>query len=133
ELDPASIAPATLRARALDWHEGTLQGFEDRALESLVAADLDARRRRDLLRRLTRPDVPGLVPLVAADLRERDSGGFGSLPLRHALLLPLLEELAGLIPGLPDDANYVNAVLLRLRPSDDVDLFAEPAERETYL
>lgn len=97
-LDPGLIGDAALRARALQWHEGTLQGFEDRALESLVGADFDARRRRDLLRRLTRPDVPNLVALIAADLRERDSGGFGYLPIHNALLLPQLKELATAYP-----------------------------------
>lgn len=132
-LDPASISRDTLRARALEWHEGTLQGFEDRALEGLVNADLDARRRRDLLRRLVRPDIPNLPALIAADLKESDSGGFGYLPIHQALLLPQLEELSTLVPGIADDPNFVNAWLLRLLPSDDVDVFADAIEREAYL
>lgn len=132
-LDQGLISDQALRARALQWHQGTLQGFEDRALESLIGADLDARRRRDLLRRLTRPDLDNLVRLVVADLKERDSGGFGYLPIHNALLLPQLDELARLMPAVGDQSNYVNAYLLRLLPSDDVDISADPIEREAYL
>lgn len=133
QLDPGLISDETLRARALQWHQGTLQGFETRALESLVHADLDARRRRDLLRRLTRPDVENLVQLIVADLKERDSGSFGYLPIHNALLQSQLDELARLMPAVADQANYVNNYLLRLLPSDDVDISADRIEREAYL
>jgi hypothetical protein len=132
-LDPALIAWAALSARALQWHDGTMNGFEDSALERMAGTELDARRRRDLLRRLARPDVDGLVNLVPADLRERDSGGFGSLPIHQALLDDQLAELARQLPQIADQSAFVNARLLRLLPSDDADWTADAAEREAYL
>jgi hypothetical protein len=93
-LDPARIAPGTLLKEAFDRYQN-LQGIENAGLELLPAATLDAVRRRDLLTRLPRPDLPGLPQLVVDDLRAEHSGGFGSLPLHANLLLDQLRDAPG--------------------------------------
>ena len=44
-----------------------------------------------LLKRLGRPDYPGMVDLIAADLAYKQSGGFGSLNVHRQLLLTQLD------------------------------------------
>ena len=51
----------------------TTGGFETPALEWLIERQLDGERRRDLLRRLVRPDLPNLVDVIIADLKYKNS------------------------------------------------------------
>ena len=63
-----AIARAALQAHSLtNWKN--LDNFEDSALDWLAGENLDWERRRNLLQRLTRPDVPNLARLVSEDLR----------------------------------------------------------------
>lgn len=81
KLDPNAISRATLTKRALQYSTYSLYGFETRALEWLAKAQkgqLSARHRRKLLQRLQRPDVPGILDLINADLDAKYSSGFGS-------------------------------------------------------
>ena len=132
-LDPRLISRETLTQVAFQRHPGSLQGFEPRALEWLAGANLDANRRRHLLSRLKRPDLPNLPQLVVADLNHEHSGGFGSLEIHRLLLLAQLEECLKLKPDLLNQAHFVNAYLAKLRPSPDVDWRDDEAEREAYL
>ena len=131
-LDPATIAPSSLLRSAFARYQN-LQGIEDAGLDALPFADLDGTRRRDLLRRLTRPDIPGLAKLVVDDLHFENSGGFGSIAI-HAFLLPdQLEECARLMPELKEQVNYINAVISKLRPADEVDLRSDAKEKRAYI
>lgn len=121
ELNPELISRASLQQRALQTHQNSLNGFEDAALEWLVAETLSPELRRELLARLTRPDHPRLVQLVADDLEYRQSGGFGSHAIHGQLLLAQLEELLTLRPDLLNQQNFVRAYLTKLQPSPDVD------------
>ena len=131
-LDPELLSEARLVrdavARARD-----LAYVGDWALADLVAGELDATRRRHLLQRLTRTNIPGLVALIAADLADRSSRGFGSLPVHARLTLAQLDELAALVPGLRDQPAWVTAVLLRMRPPAHVDWQRDPDARGEYL
>jgi len=136
-LDPALVAPAAWSARARAHSPDTIDAWEDAALRRIAAgeepaAPLDRIRRRQLLSRIQRPDIPGLVKLVADDLREQDSGGFGSLPVHRLLTLAQLRELLELEPRLRDDATMVTATLVRLQPTPDEDPRA-PAVLRAYL
>ncbi|MBN1670766.1 MAG: hypothetical protein JXR37_07030 [Kiritimatiellae bacterium] len=131
-LDPALISRATLTRRAFAEYSN-LNGFEDSALDFLVAQPLDPDRRRDLLRRLERPDYPGLARLVVDDLNHAHSGGFGSHRLHRELLLAQLDECLALMPGLLNNENFVQAYLTKLHPSPDVQWPHDPAEKQAFL
>ncbi len=64
-----------------------MQGFENSALDWLVAAKLTPEQRRHLLSRLQRPDYPNLVKLIVDDLNFTNSGGFGQFEIHRRLLL----------------------------------------------
>src|SRR5687768_734692 len=67
-LDPKVIGRDALTAHSFA-HWSNTDNFEDAALDRLAAADLTWERRRHLLQRLQRPDVPNLPRLVLDDLR----------------------------------------------------------------
>lgn len=137
-LPPDQVTPAAWAARALARSPDTLDGWKDPALRRIAAgaeptAPLTPVRRRQLLARLVRPDIPGLARLVADDLKSPDSGGFGSIPIHRHLSRAQLEELLGLEPGLRDNGALVAAMLQRLQPSADEDFPGDPAVRRAYL
>lgn len=132
-LDPAAIGREALTRRALQRHRGTLDGFEDRALGWLVARNLNKKQRHHLLSRISRPDHPGIVALILADLAERDSRGFGSLQIHGRLLIEQLDMCARENPRLLDEASFVYAYLKKLAPSDDVDIEHDAEAKEAYL
>ena len=136
-LDPALVTPAAWQARAQAADPHGVERYEDAALDALVARAVAERpepiRLRQLLSRLTRPDHPGLVPLVAADLGHGDSGGFGSLGIHRQLLVDQLEELATLRAGLLDEPAFVTAMLAKLQPGPDDDWQFDDDARAAYL
>ncbi len=131
-LDPRLLDRQALRQRALARHKN-LQGFETRALDGLVSARLDAVQRRHLLERLERPDHAGLARLIVEDLRERSSRGFGSLAIHSQLLRSQLDECLTLMPNLIEHSNFVNVMLSKLRPGNDVDWTQDRAVRRATL
>ncbi len=74
-LDAALISREQYQQQALQRHQNSLNGFEDSALDWLVAGQLNADQRRQLLSRLPRPDYPQLVKLVVDDLNAPNSRG----------------------------------------------------------
>src|SRR5688572_2374462 len=132
-LDPALIEPAALYRRALELHPSSLDGVRGRALPALAATELDAVLLHDLLRRLERPDVPGLARLVVRDLERPRAEPFGSLELHGKLLLEQLEECAESRPALLDSDAFVATWIARLQPSADVDWRRDARERLEYL
>ena len=134
-LDQRIISRETLTKQALSrsTYRETVQGFEDSALDWLVAETLDAKRRRDLLQRLRRPDYGRLPQLIAKDLDAERSGGFGSIDIHRKLLLSQLEELLQLKPDLLNETDFVNIYLAKLYPNPDVDWRHDEKAREAYL
>ena len=132
QLDPRWIAPETLRKHALRRHRN-LDGITDRGLYSLPAGSLDGDRRRDLLRRLTRPDFPNLAELVVADLRYRRSGGFGSHPIHRELIRSQLDECLRRMPELRKETAFIQTYLAKLAPSEDVSPRYDPQARKAHL
>lgn len=132
ELDSRLISRDQLTQRAMKRHKN-LQGFEDSALDWLVATELSPERRRHLLERLARPDYAGLAKLVAADLSHQYSKPFGSQSIHTRLLSSQLEELADLKPDLLNQSAFVNAYISKLVPSNDSNWSDELEVREAYL
>lgn len=134
QLDQQLISRKTLLDHALG-RSSTLDQLEESAFGWLLAEniDLDTARRRDLLSRLDRPDHPGLVKLILADLDTRESGGFGEFDIHRQLLQTQLDELVKARPSLHNDSNFIQAYLAKLAPNEDVDLQHNKAAREAYL
>lgn len=120
-LDPKNIDLAVLTESALARANNHLDLFEDKALERLVSGKITPDQRRSLLRRLLRPDVPGLVRLILDDLSTNGAGPFGDMPIHGRLTLTQLEEMEKERPPLLNQQSFVLAVLARLRPGADDD------------
>ena len=78
-FDNRLIGAAALLQRALD-DPRSLGLLSEAGLEFVASAKLTDEQRRNLLSRLRRPDYPGLVGLIVADLKYRDSRGSYSQP-----------------------------------------------------
>ncbi len=115
-LDPLKVGSEAFMKEALARYPNSLEGFTDAGLALLDPAALDPVRRRDFLRRLASPDAAGLADAVVADLRHKDSGGFGSLEIHKRLTLDQMEKCAAAIPELRNQQNFVDFYLVRLRP-----------------
>ncbi|QEG20577.1 hypothetical protein [Mariniblastus fucicola] len=127
------IDPARLMAKFLNRDSNGLGSFNDRGLYYLVDRPLNTRQRRDLLKRIQDPTFPGIVELISKDLKGKDSSRFGSLTIHNQLTKPQLEELAKLVPELRSQQNFVNEFLLRLLPSEDINLRADADAYRKYL
>ena len=131
-LDRALLTRAQWTQRALQRHKN-LAGFEDSALGELIAEPLNATRRRHLLARLQRPDHPGLVDLVVADLNHPTSKGFGSLGLHKRLLRSQLEACLRQKSELLNQVGFVEAYVRKLWPNPDTEWRLDTAQRAAYL
>jgi hypothetical protein len=132
QLKPGQISRETLTRRAMQSYRNT-GGFEDRALDWLIALPLDSDRRRHLLNRLRRPDYQQLPKLVIDDLSARHSRGFGSHPVHGQMLPTQLNDLLRRKPDLLNQGKFVNAYISKLRPSTDVDWRGDAKEYQAYL
>ncbi len=132
QMDQNWISRQTLTQRAMQQYQN-LQGFEDSALDWLVAVELKPELRRHLLERLQRPDYPNLSKLVVDDLNFPNSGGFGSFAIHKRLLLPQLDECVQLKPDLLNQSEFVNVYLSRLQPDADTDWQQDVDAQRAYL
>lgn len=134
ELDPSLIDGAKLLEQEVRQH-ADLSTVSDDGLAQLAGRipEGDVTRRRHFLTRINRANLPGIVPMIALDLSDRSSGGFGSLGVHALLTLAQLEELAQMRPELRSTSAWVDAVLLRLRPVSFVDLRIDIDERLAFL
>jgi hypothetical protein len=130
-LDPNKISYATLYQLATARH-ANLDGFESRALEEVAQGELDALRLHDLLSRLERPDLPNLPALVAKDLDNPQSRGFGSLPIHNKMLRDQLDELLRLRSDLNNSEEFAKTYIAHIRPSADVEWRRDPEARIEY-
>src|SRR5688572_13660568 len=119
-LDPKLISRPTLKAHSYT-HWSNLDNFEDAALDWVAAEDLPWEKRRHLLQRLTRPDVPNLPKLVFDDLRAPHPQDFGAYPVHAQMTKPQLEDLLRLKPDLLTHGAFVRVWITKLQPGADVD------------
>lgn len=114
-LDPNAIALNTLLDRELR-ERSDLSGLSILALERLNEriASLDPEQRRQLLHKVEHPDFPGLVELVAQELRQQDSAGFGSIPIHARLTTPQLDLLLERVPTLNANDPFVRLRVSRM-------------------
>jgi hypothetical protein len=118
--------------QALGESPQNLERIEDSGLALAAGCELTGEQRRNLLSRLRRPDYPGIVDQMVADLAYRSSRGFGSLPVHGLLTLAQMDELVRKLPRLRNETAFVQAYLAKLAPVDEVDLDTDAAAREAY-
>ena len=99
----------------------------------LAGKKLTDSQRRALLKRLDRPDFPGLVGLIDSELKAKGAVRFGRLPIHQQLTLQQLDELLTARPKLDREPYFVNIYLSKLRPSEDVDWVTDRKQRREYL
>ena len=131
-LDQKRIATAVYKKRAMGYGDA-MNRFTPWGLDLLQGDNLSADHRRALLSRLERPDWPGLVDLIALDLKYRNSGGFGSHGIHSRLTLEQLKALAKKQPELLRNGAFVNEHIKRLSPNADVDLDVDLDQRVAAL
>ncbi len=132
-LDPARIARDVFLREALKRDD--LAGISERELERLVRdkTPLRIEQLRALLSRLTQPDVPGLVEVIAAELNRPEATPFGAFPIHQKLLPGQLDQLVKLVPRLANEPQFVHAKIRKLQPGADEDAEFDPAVREAWL
>ena len=130
-LDQKLISREALKARSFAW--ANLDNFEDSALDWLSQDNLTWQRRRHLIQRLQRPDVPGLAKMIHADMNEEHPSPFGTFPVHMMLTVPQLDELLKLRPALINDGNFVRAYVSKLCPGADADWRRDKAIAKAYL
>ena len=132
-LDPATISREVYLRKVLQ-HD-SLEGLADQEVEALVRDQVPLRpaQRRTALGRLRRPDVPGLVPLIVADLKTQESRGFGEFAIHRALLTAQLDLLEKELPTLATQRAFVQARIRRMAPGADAGVLSDPVEREAWL
>ncbi|MDM8556061.1 hypothetical protein QUF75_15150 [Desulfococcaceae bacterium HSG7] len=131
-LDPKRIDTAHLMGKALKQYQN-LKAIEDQGLEMIPLDKLNPKRRRDLLKRLQRPDYPDLAQLVLDELNTKHSGAFGSLPIHALMLRSQLDYCLRQKPELIDNSHFVNAYIAKLAPSDDIDIEFDMEEKRAFL
>lgn len=135
---PSRLPPELLQVEAR-WQEflkpdsGGLENFTGEAYAWLSGQPLSTGQRRELLQKITRPDLPGLAKLVMADLAAYSGQSFGSLPVHRLLTGEQLAECLVINSNLIKDKEYVNCRLQQLRPGSEDDWLRRPDRREAYL
>jgi hypothetical protein len=135
-LDNARISTETLLKRALTEEPRSLERIEDAGLVLAAGQKINDEQRRNLVSRLRRPDYPGLVDLIIADLnygvRIDSSFVFGAHPIHALLTLAQMDELLQKRPSLRNETAFVNAYLSKLAPENEIDLDTSAFAREAY-
>jgi hypothetical protein len=129
-LPDGAFDPARL-VREAAAYDGNLSQVTDEGLLELIAAPLEPSRRRVLLSRLGHTPQPEIAALVAEELAQHGSNGFGALRIHRELTLAQLAAVAALRPELAAHRGWVSAVIMRMRPPADVELALDA--RAAYL
>lgn len=133
---PRSIRGCTTRRRWCPRRSSAAVAFDELTqdgVRALAPARLDPARRRLWLERVNRGGLPGLVAVIADDLAEKSSRGFGSLTVHGLLTAAELDELVRARPPLAADPAWVAARPTRLRPPEHVDWSDDLSARIAYL
>ncbi|HMG24119.1 MAG TPA: hypothetical protein VK607_22445, partial [Kofleriaceae bacterium] len=131
-LGDGAFDPIALLRRAAE-ADASLAQVTDEGITELVDWQLEPARRRVMLGRLGHTAQPPVVGLVADELAQRSSGGFGALAIHRELTLDQLHAVAGLRPELRGHTGWVAAVVTRMRPPAAVDLELDRDARAAYL
>ncbi len=103
-LDQNLISIPRLLKQACSRHKN-LNGVTDKGLDIVDTEGMDPKRRRDFLRRLLRPDIPGLAKLIVEDLKYKHGGDFGSHSIHGNLLKSQMDESHKHMPDLLENSE----------------------------
>jgi hypothetical protein len=131
-LDQTLISRNALKQRSFASWAG-LNNFEPAADDWLATEPLTPQRRRELVSRLQRPDVPNVVKLIADDLAWEHAQAFGSYPIHKQLTIPQLEELLKAHPILLNETAFVTAYITKLQPGADENWKRDRTLTRAYL
>jgi hypothetical protein len=133
ELDQSKIAYDIFQKAALI--DDDLSKCNDEALAQLVISKTPLRsaQRRALLARINRPNITGLVELIAEDLKTTENRSFGEFPIYQQLLPEQLDQLAKLVPRVAGENAYVYTRIRKLAPGADEDATFDATAREAWL
>ncbi len=141
QRDEAAVLASVLDPKLIDWEShfkniakqaGGLSAIEDVGLWQARPWIENLMDKRAWVGRVDRPDIPGLLDTLEEELRQQNSQGFGWAKIHNELTLDQLNQLRKRLPSLIQSNAYVQAVLRRLRPSDDQSL-ADPAVMRRHL
>lgn len=132
-LDPAQISRSEFLRKILG--RDALEGLDPSEYPSLLrdAVPLNPAQRRHVLSALQRPDLPGLIDAVIADLKAPGSRGFGQHAIHRQLLPDQLEVLQQAMPDLVRQPEFVFTRLRKLAPSADSNPALDLKVREAWL
>ncbi|HEY6177015.1 MAG TPA: hypothetical protein VIX73_21310, partial [Kofleriaceae bacterium] len=108
-LAEGAFDPIALLRQAAE-ADASLAQVTDEGISELVEWQLEPARRRVMLGRLGHTAQAQIVGLVADELAQRGSSGFGALAIHRELTLDQLLVLARLRPELRGHAGWVAAV-----------------------
>ncbi|MDB4532409.1 hypothetical protein N9214_01550, partial [bacterium] len=122
--------PSSLDQKLVSWqaflddarrNTENLQNLDESAFYLFLESKpkLTSIERRDLLSRATLPDLPSLLDLILADLKSRESKGFGEFSIHRALTKIQLEKLLEGKKDLINHEAYVETYLAKLLPGAD--------------
>src|SRR5262249_12021469 len=103
------------------------------SLDWFATENLSWERRRNLLQRLERPDVPNLARLVAEDLAAQNPVEFGAFAIHKQMTLEQLTELLKLRPQLLNQTAFVQTRIANLPPGADEDWRHDTTKTQDYL
>ena len=132
KLDPKLLSYEVFYKDARQSYKN-MQGFENRGLRKIDPSSLSSLQKRNFLERLRFPDIPNLPTLIVQDLRDKQSRGFGSLPVHQTLTKQQLDELVSLEPTILNSDSFVRNYLSRLTPSNDLNWEEETDEKSAWL
>ena len=132
-LNQQDISYQKFLAEVRRYNKDETNGFETAHLCMIDASTFSVQRLREYLRRLPYPVAPNLVSNVLRELKDKRSGGFGSLPIHNKLLLEQLQSLVHRKPDLSGHSKFINQMLLRLQPRDGSDWRINPRTYELYI
>lgn len=132
EMAPESFSWEAFRKQAM--RQNDLGQISDSGLDRLIREEtpLNPVQWRELLGRIQYADAERLVGVIAADLRTKESGGFGEFAVHRNLTLSQLDELAGLVPEIVSVPAFVATRLAKIQPNEDESL-SDPVVLQAHL
>jgi hypothetical protein len=128
-LDPALLDQKKLIDQSIA-QDVSLSKIRDSGLLTLLDRELSIEQVRAILTRIKWVDVPGIVDLIARELRAKDSAGWNAFPIHGLLTLEQRQELAKSLPQLLENDVFVRQYLTRLLPNADTSVVDADAQRE---
>lgn len=132
-LDPTLVSRQAVLDRARSERDG-VESLQPLAWPALLAGDpLSDDQLADLLQRVRRPDLPGLIALLARDLARPRGPSFGSRLIHSRLTGDQLDALALVRPTLRRDRTWLKARVATLAPGDHEDVASDTDARRAWL